>query len=69
MTEPGFPTRAAAEAHIAAYLDPAIHPVIAADEANFIAPGGLRFHVLEVCQSAGAEPLAERDTWRPAVPA
>ena len=69
MTELGFPTRAEAEAHIAAYLDPAIHPIIAADEANFIEPGGLRFYIMEVYQSEGDEPAIVRDSWRPAVPA
>lgn len=69
MTELGFHTRAEAEAHIAAYLDPAIHPVIVADEERFIEPGGLRFYLMEVYQSEGDEPQVARDTWRPAVPA
>ncbi|MES2494093.1 MAG: EthD domain-containing protein [Pseudomonadota bacterium] len=68
ITELGFDTRAEAEAQIAAYLDPAIHPIIAADEANFIAPGGLKFYMMEVYQSPGEEPAVPRDSWRPAVP-
>ncbi len=69
MTEPVFSTREEAEAQIAAYLDPEIHPIIAADEANFIAPGGLRFYMMEVYQSEGDEPPVARDSWLPVAPA
>lgn len=52
MTEIGFHSRPECEAHIAAYLDPVNHPVIAADEAKFIAPDGLRFYIMEVHQTS-----------------
>ena len=56
MTEIGFHSREECEAHIAAYLDPANHPLIAADEAKFIAPDGLRFYIMEVHQTSDLVP-------------
>jgi len=61
ITEVGFETRAEAEAHVAAYLNPKNHPIIAADEANFIHPDGLRFYIVEVRQSPGREPAVQRN--------
>jgi hypothetical protein len=52
VTEIGFATRAEAEEHIAAYLDPAINPTVVADENNFIEPGGLTFVLVEPHQTA-----------------
>lgn len=51
MSEIGFATRREAEEHIAAYLDPEVHPNIARDESNFIAPDGLRFVISEPHES------------------
>jgi len=52
VSEIGFATRAEAEEHIAAYLDPANNPEIVADENNFIEPGGLTFVLVEPRQTA-----------------
>jgi hypothetical protein len=48
ITEARFETRTEAEDLIRAFLSDEILPLILADEANFIEPGGVRWRVVEV---------------------
>jgi hypothetical protein len=48
ITEARFETRTEAEGLIRAFLSDEILPLILADEANFIEPGGVRWRVVEV---------------------
>jgi hypothetical protein len=52
LTESVFPTRADAEAFMAAFAKPEIMAAIKADEANFVEPGHAKMFIVEVRQSA-----------------
>jgi uncharacterized protein (TIGR02118 family) len=51
LTESVFPTRADAEAFMAAFAQPEVFAAIKADEANFVEPGHAKMFVVEVYQS------------------
>jgi uncharacterized protein (TIGR02118 family) len=51
LTESVFPTRADAEAFMAAFAKPEVRAAIKADEANFVEPGCAKMFVVEVYQS------------------